>query len=85
MDREREMRQYLHQYASGSKRFHKPVRNTAGLSGMIHRTEDGLLIELSDGRMRSMYYDAFGPRTDAMNAAVQWAMRNGATSVGISD
>ncbi len=79
------MRQNLRLHTKGSQGFRRALRSAAGLSAVIHRTEDGLLIELSNGRVCSMTRDAFGPRTNAMNAALQWARRNGATSVEICD
>ena len=79
------MRQNLRLHTKGSQRFRGALRSAAGLSAVIHRTEDGLLIELSNGRVCSMTRDAFGPTTNAMNAALQWARRNGATSVEICD
>ena len=78
------MRQHLYVNPNGSERFRRALRNS-GASAVIHRTEGGLLVELSNGRMCSISHDAFGPATNALTAAVQWARRNGATSVEISD
>ena len=79
------MRQNLHPNPTGPQRYRKALRSAASLSAVIHRTEGGLLIELSNGRVCSLADDAFGPTTNALTAAVQWARRNGATSVEISD
>ncbi len=79
------MRQNLHLNPKGSQRFRKALRNAAGVSAVIHRTEDGLLIELSNGRVCSLSNDAFGPTTNALTAAVQWARRHGAMSVEIAN
>ncbi len=80
-----EMRQNLRLHAKGSQRFRQVLRSASDVSAVVHRTENGLLIELSNGRVCSMSRDAFGPATNALTAAVQWARRNGATSVEISD
>lgn len=79
------MRPNLRLYSNASQRFRNTLRSAASLRAMIHRTEYGLLIELSDGRMCTLSHDAFGPTTNAMNAAMQWARRKGATSVEICD
>ena len=79
------MRQNLYLHSKGSRRFRSALRSTVGVNAVIHRTESGLLIELSNGRMCSLSHDAFGPRTNALTAAMQWARRNGATSVEIAD
>ena len=79
------MRQNLRLNPTGSQRFRKVFRSAASVSAVIHRTEGGLLIELSNGRVCSLSHDAFGPTTNALTAAMQWARRNGATSVEIAD
>lgn len=79
------MRQHLYLHSKGAQRFRKALRSPGSVSAVIHRTEGGLLIELSNGRVCSLTQDAFGPTTNALTAAVQWARRNGATSVEIAD
>ena len=78
------MRPNLYLHSKASQRFRKALRGPAGVSAVIHRTEGGLLIELSNGRVCSLSHDAFGPTTNALTAATQWARRNGATSVEIA-
>ena len=79
------MRQNLRLDPTGPQRFQQALRNAANVTAVIHRTEGGLLVELSNGRVCSLTHDAFGPATDALTAAMQWARRNGAISVEISD
>ncbi len=79
------MRPSLFVHTERSRRFRKALRGPANVSAVIHRTEGGLLIELSNGRVCSLAHDAFGPTTDALTAAMQWARRNGANSVEIAD
>ena len=79
------MRQNLLLNLKESQRFRKPVRKSAAVSAVIHRTDDGFFVELSNGRMCSLSRSAFGPGMDAITAAVQWARRHGAVSVEIAD
>ena len=61
------MRQHLYVNPNGSERFRRALRSS-GASAVIHRTEGGLLVELSNGRMCSISHDAFGPATNALTA-----------------
>ena len=79
------MRRNLADYPTGPQRFQNAIRSAAGLSAVIRQTEYGLLIQMSDGRMCSLARELCGPSDSAMSAAMQWARRNGATSVEIRD
>lgn len=79
------MRPSLRLYSDGSQRFKDTIRNVARLRAVIRQTEYGLIIEMSDGRMCALSRELCGPAHGAMTAALQWARRNGATSVEICD
>ena len=79
------MKRILGAQSGESDRFHDAVREAATIRAVIHRTESGLLIELSNGRSCTVSRDAFGPAEDVMEAAMRWARRNGATSIEIAD
>jgi hypothetical protein len=79
------MRSNVQLFDSAETRFQAAVRRAPKLSATIRKTEYGLLIELSNGRMCSMAGDVCRPEGSAMTIALQWARRNGASSVEILD
>lgn len=56
------------------------------LRARIYATEYGAIIQLSDGRRRSVSKSSVPPLYGSViDAAVDWARRNGAVSIDISD
>ncbi|HEX5421430.1 MAG TPA: hypothetical protein VFY39_15665 [Gammaproteobacteria bacterium] len=54
------------------------------MNAVIKQTEQGYVIELSDGRRCLFGRELCGSEDVLMDAAVQWARRHGATSVVLS-
>jgi hypothetical protein len=79
------VRQTLYSTPKKSSRLRDAMLDAPKLSAVIHQYEYGLIIELSDGRMRSVARAQCDPGQAAIQAAVQWAKRRGATSVVIHD
>jgi hypothetical protein len=79
------MRQDLYDRQNREQRFRNAIGNAHRLSAIISRTEHGLLIELSDGRMCAVSMEDFRPREEVLATAVQWARRHGAVCVEICD
>jgi len=79
------MRQEFHGYPDRAERLKKAMRKACRLSAVITKTEYGLLIELSNGRVCTVSDELWLPKDGAMTAAVQWARRHGASSVKIYD
>ena len=79
------MRQELRGYPERAERLKRAMRKACCLSAIIRKTEYGLLIELSDGRVCTVSDERWRSRDGAMTAAVQWARRHGASSVEICD
>ncbi len=79
------MGQTRYSRAKGSNRLRDAMLDAPKLTAVIHQHEYGLIIELSDGRMRSLSRAHCDPGQNAILAAVRWAKRRGATSVVIHD
>jgi len=79
------MRQDFHGRRNRADRFRNAMREGYRLSAVISKTEYGLLIELSDGRMCAVSLESYRPQEEIMATAVQWARRHGAVSVEVCD
>jgi len=79
------MSQTLYSTVNRPSRLRAAMLDAPKLTAVIHQTEYGLIIELSDGRMRSVSRAHCDPGQAAIQAAVQWAKRRGATSVEVHD
>ena len=79
------MSQILYSTINRPSRLRAAMLDAPKLTAIIHQTEYGLIIELSDGRMRSVSRAHCDPGQAAIQAAVQWAKRRGATTVEIHD
>jgi hypothetical protein len=79
------MRLKLRGVPNRTERLKNAIREACSLSAVIKKTEFGLVIKLSDGRVCTVSDDLWRPGDDAMTAAMQWAQRHGASSVEICD
>jgi len=79
------MSQTLFSTTTRPSRLRDAMLDAPKLTAVIHNTEYGLIIELSDGRMRSVSRAHCDPGQAAIQAAIQWAKRRGATTVEIHD
>ena len=79
------MSQTLYSVDKRTSRLRAAMLDAPKLTAIIHQTEYGLIIELSDGRMRSVSRAHCDPGQAAIQAAVGWAKRRGATTVEIHD
>ena len=79
------MGQTLYSTAKRSSRLRDAMLDAPSLTAVIYQYEYGLIIELSDGRMRSVSRAHCDPGQAAIHAAVQWAKRRGASSVVVHD
>jgi len=77
--------QTLYPTAKRSSRLRDAMLDARKLTAVIYQYEHGLIIELSDGRMRSVSRAHCDPGQAAIHAAVQWAKRRGASSVVVHD
>ncbi len=64
------MGQTRYSRAEGSSRLRDAMLDAAKLTAIIHQHEYGLIIELSDGRMRSVSRAHCDPGQAAIHAAV---------------
>jgi hypothetical protein len=79
------MSQTLYSTDNRPSRLRDAMLDAPKLTAIIHHTEYGLIIELSDGRMRSVSRAHCDPGQAVIQAAVQWAKRRGVTTVEIHD
>jgi hypothetical protein len=79
------MRQDSYGPRDRAERFRSAMREAHRLSAVISRTEYGLLIELSDGRMCAVSLESHRPQEETLATAMQWARRHGAISVEVCD
>ena len=78
------MTQTIYSLSKRPNRLRDAMLDAPRLTAVIHQNEYGLIIELSDGRMRSVSRAHCDPARVAIQAAVQWAKRRGATSVEVN-